>query len=181
LNFENINTGAGNDTIYGTGGANRINAGAGHDRVYAGAGNDTITGGKGNDYLVGGLNNDVINGTSYAAQGTGERDILVSGSLQDQDLFVLGERRSGIGRVFYNDQGFADHAVIQDFDVYDFAGDLADKIQLLGSASSYSVSNVTVNGVSGAGIYFQHDLIGIVEGVRASSLNLHNSNQFTYA
>ncbi|MEM6255234.1 MAG: M10 family metallopeptidase C-terminal domain-containing protein [Cyanobacteria bacterium P01_D01_bin.156] len=175
-NFENIYTGSGLDNIVGTSGNNEINAGAGDDIIDAGNGNDVIIGGSGSDMIVGGLGNDIINGTSYAYQGTGERDILTSSSYGDSDTFVLGES----GRVFYNDHGEADHAVIQDFDVHDFFGDVADRIQLLGSAASYSLSNVSVSGVAGAGIHFAGDLIGIVQGVNSSSLNLASTNQFTY-
>ena len=175
-NFENINTGAGIDNITGTSGINRINAGGGDDTVNAGSGNDYILGGSGNDNIVGGLGNDYISGTVHSAQGTGERDILISGSFGDTDTFVLGES----GRVFYNDQGEADYAVVQDFDLHNFIGDIADRIQLLGSAASYSLSNVSVSGIAGAGIHFAGDLIGIVQNTDSSSLNLANNNQFTY-
>ncbi|MEM7064447.1 MAG: M10 family metallopeptidase [Cyanobacteria bacterium P01_B01_bin.77] len=202
-NFENIYTGNGADVVVGTNGANRIytnggndfisalggndyvSAGAGADTVYGGSGNDVINGNNGNDYLlggrgndniVGGLGNDRVNGTTHAAQGTGERDILRSGNMNDRDTFILGEN----GRVFYNDRGNTDHAVIRDFDVYNFVGDVADRIQLLGSSASYSLGNVSVNGVAGAGIHFAGDLIGIVQNISASSLNLSNTNQFTY-
>ncbi|MBE9077570.1 M10 family metallopeptidase C-terminal domain-containing protein [Romeria aff. gracilis LEGE 07310] len=178
-NFENVYTGAGNDKITGTSGANSINTGAGNDTLYGENGNDTLTGGKGNDYLVGGLGDDYLNGTDYSAQGTGERDILRSGSFGDRDIFVLGERKGG-GRVFYNDNGNSDYALIKDFDVHNFVGDVADKIQLLGSSSSYSIADVSVNGVLGAGINFFGDLIGIVQDFSASSLNLSDSKQFIY-
>lgn len=180
VNFENVYTGSGRDTIIGTSGSNIISTGAGNDVVDAGSGNDRLLGGTGNDFLVGGFGNDVLNGTSYAAGGTGERDILTSSSYGDQDIFVLGERQRGIGHAFYNDMGNVDYAVLRDFDIKDSLLDIADKIQLLGSASSYSISNVAVNGIAGAGIRFVGDLIGIVEGVNASRLNLLNSDQFTY-
>ncbi|MEO0866999.1 MAG: M10 family metallopeptidase C-terminal domain-containing protein [Cyanobacteria bacterium J06642_11] len=175
-NFENINTGAGMDDITGTSGNNRINAGAGNDIINAGNGNDYITGGSGNDTIVGGLGNDTIIGTNYSSQGAGEIDTLTSSSYGDSDTFVLGQS----GRVFYNDQGETDFAVIQDFDVHDFFGDIADKIQLLGSAASYSLSDVSVSGIAGAGIHFAGDLIGVVQDVDSSSLNLADTNQFTY-
>ena len=152
----------------------------GNDSLYGSGGNDVLLGGDGNDLVNGGIGNDYLNGTNHFSQGTGERDTLVSGSTTDRDLFVLGEHQNGSGRVFYNDRGRSDYAVLQDFDVYDFAGDIADTIQLIGSAASYSISNVRVDGISGAGISFVNDLIGIIQGVRASQLNLANSNQFTY-
>jgi Ca2+-binding RTX toxin-like protein len=74
-----IVTGAGNDTINGTAGADNINAGAGNDSInglagndtlLGGAGADTINGGTGADSMVGGAGND-----TYTVDDAG--DILV--------------------------------------------------------------------------------------------------------
>lgn len=170
-NFEHVLGSQGSETIIGTTGTNILTGNGGNDTIQGGGGNDTLTGGTGNDRL---------NGTSFIAQGTNERDILISGNLNDTDVFILGERQGSRSRVFYNDVGNTDHAVIQDFDIYDFVGDIADRIQLWGSASNYAISNVTVNGVSGAGIHFRGDLIGIVQGISATNLSLTNNTQFTY-
>ncbi|MFG6107102.1 S8 family serine peptidase [Leptothoe sp. EHU-05/26/07-4] len=178
--IENVFTGDGADYLIGNAVSNQLVGMRGNDSLYGSGGNDVLLGGDGNDLVNGGTGNDYLNGTNHFSQGTGERDTLVSGSTTDRDLFVLGERQNGSGRVFYNDQGRSDYAILQDFDVYDFAGDIADTIQLMGSAASYSISNVRVDGISGAGISFVNDLIGIVQGVSASQLNLANSNQFTY-
>ena len=70
--------------------------------------------------------------------------------------------------------------MIRDFDRFSGAGDISDRIQLLGSAANYSLSNVVVGGITGAGISFGNDLIGIVQNFSAANLNLMNSNQFTY-
>lgn len=61
LNFENILTGSGNDTITGTSDNNIILTGAGNDNVSAGAGNDKIDGGLGSDTLDGGAGFDTAN------------------------------------------------------------------------------------------------------------------------
>ena len=175
-NFENIYTGNGADRIIGTNAVNYISTSGGNDTINGYGGHDTILAGAGNDTVVGGSGNDIINGSSYATQGTGERDILTSGGMNDADTFVLGER----GRVFYNDWGSLDYAVIKDFDVHDFFGDVADKIQLVGSATSYSMSNVNISGIAGTGLHFAGDLIGIVQNVTSTALNLSDSNQFTY-
>ncbi|ESA34051.1 peptidase s8 and s53 subtilisin kexin sedolisin [Leptolyngbya sp. Heron Island J] len=179
-NIENVFTGDGNDYLIGNAANNQLIGMRGHDNLYGNSGNDLLLGGAGNDWVDGGLGNDYLNGTNHFSQGTGERDTLVSGSMNDRDIFVLGERQNGEGRVFYNDQGVNDFALLQDFDVYNFVGDVADTIQLMGSAASYSISNVRVGSAIGAGISFANDLIGIVEDVSASSLNLADSNQFTY-
>jgi serralysin len=175
-----LDGGDGNDIFRGGSGSDRIYGRTGNDTLYGDDGNDLLLGEQGNDTLTGGSGNDTLNGTSYAAEGTGERDVLISGIYDDTDIFVLGERQGTVGRVFYNDQRNADFAIIRDFDVYDFLGDIADRIQLLGSASSYAIANTSVGGVVGAGISHLGDLIGIVEGISAANLNLSNSNQFTY-
>lgn len=60
--FENLISGAGNDTITGTSASNEITTGGGDDTVYAGAGQDTINGGAGNDLLQGGFATDTVYG-----------------------------------------------------------------------------------------------------------------------
>ncbi|MEL7163823.1 MAG: M10 family metallopeptidase C-terminal domain-containing protein, partial [Pseudomonadota bacterium] len=60
--IENLETGAGNDTITGNGAANSIMSGAGNDNIDGGAGADTITAGAGADTLIGGAGDDVLTG-----------------------------------------------------------------------------------------------------------------------
>ncbi len=163
----------GTDVIFGDDGNDQLLGGIGLDQLYGGNGNDTLTGGAGNDVLRGGADNDILNGTDSTAAGNGERDILFSSTSFDSDTFVLGVSNTP----FYNNQGNNDFAVIRDFDTLGFATDI---IQLEGSASFYSLSNVSIGGVSGAGIFDFGDLVGIVEGINASQLSLTNSNQFTY-
>src|SRR5690606_29524444 len=62
INFENLVTGAGNDTLFGTGAANIINAGGGDDRIEGRGGNDTLLGGGGADVLAGLSGDDVLDG-----------------------------------------------------------------------------------------------------------------------
>ena len=57
-----IDGGAGNDTLYGGpgGGDDEISGGPGHDRIFGGQGDDTLNGGTGDDRLAGGHGNDVF-------------------------------------------------------------------------------------------------------------------------
>jgi serralysin len=55
LNFENLSTNSGNDTLVGSAAKNLIESGAGNDFINGGAGDDTIIGGAGNDLLYGGV------------------------------------------------------------------------------------------------------------------------------
>lgn len=54
--------GAGNDVIFGNGGADTIFAGAGNDLVDGGADSDILSGNSGNDSLLGGTGNDTVYG-----------------------------------------------------------------------------------------------------------------------
>lgn len=86
---------AGNDLIYLSDGADRINTGAGRDLVtgaggsdtlMAGAGNDFVIGGGGGDRSYGGLGNDLLldlDGANFLYGGDG-RDVLVGGSGKDR-------------------------------------------------------------------------------------------------
>ncbi len=77
-NFENLNSGAGNDTLTGTSGANMINGGDGNDTINGGGGGDTIHGGNGNDTLnAGSSSNSFVYGDAgddlvYAVLGVPE-------------------------------------------------------------------------------------------------------------
>lgn len=54
VSIENVVTGSGNDTIWGSDGANALSGGAGDDQLWGGGGSDTLDGGTGVDTLVGG-------------------------------------------------------------------------------------------------------------------------------
>ena len=57
--IENLLSGAGNDTLMGDQGANRLDAGAGNDLLDGGDGNDVLVGGLGADTMRGGNGNDM--------------------------------------------------------------------------------------------------------------------------
>jgi Ca2+-binding RTX toxin-like protein len=88
-----VNTGAGPDRIYGSGGADILNGGDGDDYISGGPGDDVIIGGNGHDRLYGNDGDDVI-------IGNGGNDIVSGGSGNDQlsaqtgqDLLVGGTGR----------------------------------------------------------------------------------------
>jgi subtilisin-like proprotein convertase family protein len=64
--IENAFSGDGNDTIIGNSAANALDSGRGNDILYGVAGNDFLNGGAGNDILVGGFGNDSLTGGSGA-------------------------------------------------------------------------------------------------------------------
>ncbi|ESQ88931.1 hypothetical protein ABAC460_14210 [Asticcacaulis sp. AC460] len=81
VNFENLNSGLGNDSLTGTGGANSITGGAGNDTIIGNGGTDTILGGAGNDSIqssgygeyYGGIGDDTL------AVGNGYPELLDGG------------------------------------------------------------------------------------------------------
>jgi subtilisin family serine protease len=113
--------------------------------IYGTTGNDTVTGSAGADKIW---------GVSAAASdlGRGQIDVLTGGA--GPDIFVLGDQR---GRLYDNGSswsaGAGDYARITDFNSAE-----GDKIQLAGSASAYLTRALTINGVSGLGVY--HDTNG---------------------
>jgi serralysin len=62
INFENLISGVGNDSITGSSADNMLNGGAGDDTILGASGTDTIYGGDGNDDLNGGLFKDDLFG-----------------------------------------------------------------------------------------------------------------------
>src|SRR5690606_26320128 len=77
LNFENLITGNGADTITGTAGANIIRTNAGADNVSAGDGNDTVEGGADGDALDGGGG---IDTADYSSSNAGVAVSLAAGT-----------------------------------------------------------------------------------------------------
>ncbi|WP_296990995.1 Ig-like domain-containing protein [Thalassospira sp. UBA1131] len=71
-----IETGSGNDTVYGNGGDDTISTNAGNDTVWTGHGDDVITTGSGDDIVLAGEGRNTIDG------GTGN-DYITGGSDRD--------------------------------------------------------------------------------------------------
>ena len=61
-NFEQIQTGRGNDRLFGNAQANQLDGGSGNDELIGGAGRDSLTGGVGGDTLLGGGGADILTG-----------------------------------------------------------------------------------------------------------------------
>ena len=89
LSVENIKSGSGNDILTGNGQANLLDSGIGNDKLFGGSGNDTLLGGAGNDTLQGGSGNDLLNA------GAGQ-DVLTGGQGADQFVFAQGDGRNTI-------------------------------------------------------------------------------------
>ncbi|ESQ73920.1 M10 family metallopeptidase C-terminal domain-containing protein [Asticcacaulis sp. AC402] len=82
VNFENLISGSGNDTLTGTNGDNSIEGGDGNDLIDSGSGNDTVQGGAGNDTI----GTTTFSSRSYLGQGG---DDVISGG------FLYGDTWDG--------------------------------------------------------------------------------------
>ncbi|WP_270688922.1 retention module-containing protein [Aeromonas sp. D3] len=76
-----VNSGSGNDKIYGQSGSDILFGHTGDDYIDGGSHNDALRGGLGNDILIGGLGNDVLRGDEGADTFVWNKGDTVSGSL----------------------------------------------------------------------------------------------------
>ena len=68
VEIENVNGGAGADTLIGAAGANALAGGGGDDTLRGGDGGDTLSGGTGTDAFDGGAGADVVNSRDAVAE-----------------------------------------------------------------------------------------------------------------
>jgi subtilisin family serine protease len=120
----------------------------GPNRFTGTAGNDTLTGTSGADRLGG-----VPDGATMLGRGTIDR--LTGGA--GNDIFVLGDQRG----VFYDDgvagsAGRGDYAQIMDFRS-------GDKIQLSSAAGGYVLTQTSIGGLSGLGIFADLNRNGVFD------------------
>ncbi|MEO0985240.1 MAG: Ig-like domain-containing protein [Cyanobacteria bacterium J06639_14] len=176
--------GAGNDDIQGGKGIDVLSGGSGDDTLEGKADDDVLLGGTGNDTLLGNEGEDTLIGVDNIQKGRGERDSFTGGDEEDTqtDTFVLGD----IGGVFYDDgdnasDGRDDFALVTDFEV-----DI-DTIQLSGSVGDYFLEDIVLDDeLTGTGIFWQPsgaqtgELIGFLQDLEASSLDLNDSSQFEF-
>jgi Ca2+-binding RTX toxin-like protein len=164
-NDDVLDGGAGNDTLYGRTGSDFLFGGSGNDYLVGGGGSDALfddylVGDKGNDTLLGGPGVDHLEGYGY---GQNEFDILTGGS--DKDYFVLGDLLYD-DIVYYLGNGYAT--------ITDFSFDETDQIQIIGSiANGYSLElgNWGGSDTQDTGIFYQGDLIGVVQDKNITNVN----------
>lgn len=138
--------------------ANRIIGNASNNQLSSGAGNDTLSGGLGNDTLSG--CGSLVPQLLPPPAGRGEIDELTGGL--GNDIFILGSSTPLLGTFppvnqpsrFYDDgnstnPGRSDYALITDFTP------AQDRLQLIGSASSYFLAASGLSQVSGIGLWLE--------------------------
>ena len=94
-NFEQVRTGAGDDTVNGEHGAETFWAGSGNDDVDGRAGDDVLLGEGGHDILNGGSGDDIVSGGS--GTDTASYQGASSGVLVDLAFNGLGQNTFGAG------------------------------------------------------------------------------------
>jgi hypothetical protein len=148
----------GNDTLDGGDGNDILNGGSDRDSLIGGNGNDLLFGDLGNDSLDGGTGNDILTGAGLIANsfGRGEIDLLTGGI--GSDRFVIGDTNVS----YYLSNGNLDYALITDFNL------LEDTIQL---KAGFTLASTGSGLPTGTAIAQGGDLIAILAGVAASSLN----------
>jgi VCBS repeat-containing protein len=110
FNFENLNSGAGDDSLFGSNANNVIHGGSGADNIVGGGGSDTLFGDAGNDTLNGGVNDFMV--TPAAAN-----DVLFGGAGADTFRFEGRFGNDAIGAV-----GTPDWADGEDIVLVGYAG-----------------------------------------------------------
>ncbi|MDD4330542.1 MAG: hypothetical protein PHD79_11350, partial [Aliarcobacter sp.] len=103
VDIQNVNTGAGNDTIWGSSTKNVIDSGAGNDTIFVNAGNDTINAGSGADIIYGGTDVEVINaqdGNDSIVASAGADEIDGGNNI---DLVDYSSSSTGITLTLLND------------------------------------------------------------------------------
>jgi Ca2+-binding RTX toxin-like protein len=93
-NFENAETGSGNDLLAGNFQNNVLTGNGGNDSVYGYGGNDVLEGGEGTDVIRGGIGNDTISGgpgLDYLSGETGA-DVFMFGSAAEAGMGALRDQ-----------------------------------------------------------------------------------------
>lgn len=180
---DRFNGGIGNDSIYGGGGNDLLLGGDGNDNFGGGTGNDRIDGGNGSDRISG---VEELSSGSGMIRGLGEIDTLTGGA--GTDRFILGQvvgQKYGVQPYRYYDNGNNQTAGTNDYALITDFNPSQDRIQLLGKASEYLLQATSSGLPNGMGIYVNKsgnepdELIGILQGVTSSSLNL-TASYFMY-
>jgi Ca2+-binding RTX toxin-like protein len=157
-----INSGSGDDEVYGGQGNDTINASSGNDTVYGGKGNDHIKAGSGNDIVNGGSGKDYISahtgddiidggaGRDKIAMGAGA-DLITGGSESDTFVFRAADLDGNVNTItdLTRDSSGRDRLDLRDLDLLD--GGLTEAEWINANVSSASNGDVTVD-ISGTQI-----------------------------
>jgi VCBS repeat-containing protein len=135
---ERLESGNGDDAVYGLAGADVLKGGNGNDKLYGGAGIDTLLGENGSDWLDGGAGDDILtggNGADVFAFSSGSGHDQVTDFKSQQDFLSIS--RNWLGGL----DALRAHAVESNGNVVISTGDMS--ITLVGvSLSQLNATNV---------------------------------------
>ncbi|MGL4716506.1 MAG: calcium-binding protein, partial [Aeromonas sp.] len=94
-----VNSGSGNDKIYGQSGSDILFGHTGDDYIDGGSHNDALRGGLGNDILIGGLGHDVLRGDGGADTFVWNKGDTVSGALTKDYIMDFNKGSGSINRL----------------------------------------------------------------------------------
>ena len=142
-----LTAGSNSSTIHGNDLDNQINTGAGNDTVFAYGGNDSITGGSGNETVDGGTGFDVVNYTGlfadYTLSQNPDGSINVDGTLNGDGIDTV----INVEQLIFSDQVFDVGTPIPDPDGGGDSGDmwqsppLPTGNEVTGTTNSFEVIN----------------------------------------
>jgi Ca2+-binding RTX toxin-like protein len=143
--FENIISGAGNDSLVGNGFDNFLTSGSGADRLSAGAGNDSLDGGDGNDVLNGGTGCDSF--IFATTPSTRNIDVIVGFNVVDDTILL-------------------DRAT---FSAFGGSGNLDPAAFSTGTAASDTDDRIIFNPLNGR-VFYDPDGVGTAAAVQFATL-----------
>jgi len=202
VNFSNFE----HYSVTGTTKDDWIETGDGNDVLAGIAGNDNLFGNRGNDYLFGGEGDDTLQGSNNSDYGydippdpddyfqipthvydlANDIDVLTGGVGADAFVLGAGSETSYINQVFYAkavnsyqqiaNSGSSDYALITDFNPTE-----GDTIRLhdMRPCNGYSLGATPADVPSGTGLFFNQDLIAVIQGPFSAPLDL-NASYFQY-
>lgn len=145
-----------NDTLVGGLGNDFLAGGDGRDALWGGANSDYLQGGSGNDSLDGGDGSDILRGDATYPNNQFEKDVLTGGGGADTFYIFNFNPNGGYGVSYLG----SSYAIVTDFKYWE-----GDKFEYTGNLSNYRLSfgSFTGNFATDTAIYYQNDLIAIVQ------------------
>ncbi|MCB5174587.1 calcium-binding protein [Microvirga lenta] len=160
---ENVVSGNGNDTLWGSKGNNLLLSSKGHDKLYGGKGNDALLGDVGNDRLYG------EDGNDYLVGGTG-KDSLYGGKGKDGFIFSEPVARKNMDKIMdFSVKDDTVYMALEHFTAMGAVGKLAAGAFHVGSAAAEEDDRIVYNKAKGA-LYYDPDGSGAAAAIQFASI-----------
>ena len=150
---DTLSGGEGDDTLVGEAGDDVLDGGVGNDYLYGKAGNDLLQGGEGDDVLYGGDNYDSRNDGNDTLDGGVGNDWLSGGNGADTYRFGIGSGQDTINNGAYNYDAPGTNPDVIELG----AGVTPDKVRLTRSGDHLLISLVGTTDTLCVSSYFRQD------------------------